>query len=45
MLGTDALAINGKTLPFVDTDTWSIGYSTKIAIKSLCLSISEDGLF
>jgi hypothetical protein len=45
MLGTDALAINGKALPFVDTDTWSIGYSTKIADK-ITLSINRvDGLF
>jgi hypothetical protein len=42
MLGTDALAI--KALPFVDTDTWSIGYSTKIADK-ITLSINRvDGL-
>jgi hypothetical protein len=34
------LAINGKTLPFVDTDTWSIGYSTKIADK-ITLSINH----
>lgn len=45
MLGTDALAINGKALPFVDTDTFSIGYSTKIA-DQITISINRvDGLF
>jgi hypothetical protein len=45
MLGSDALAINGKALPFVDTDTFSIGYSTKIA-DNITISINRvDGLF
>jgi hypothetical protein len=30
-----------ETLPFVDTDTWSIGYSTKIADK-ITLSINQQ---
>ena len=45
MLGADALSINGKALPFVDTDTFSIGYSTKIA-DNITISINRvDGLF
>jgi hypothetical protein len=43
MLGTDALAINGKALPFVDR-YWSIGYSTKIADK-ITLSINQTDFF
>ncbi|SHF89242.1 hypothetical protein SAMN05443549_101722 [Flavobacterium fluvii] len=45
MLGTDTMAIQGRALPFSDSDSVPIGYFTKVA-DNVTLSIDHvDGLF
>src|SRR5699024_7498930 len=45
MLGIDTMAIQGRALPFSDSDTVPIGYFTKTA-DNVTLSIDHvDGLF
>ena len=45
MVGTDHLAIQGKSLPFTETDVMSIGYSTTLN-GELSINLDDlDGLF
>ncbi|WP_165698032.1 T9SS sorting signal type C domain-containing protein [Flavobacterium nackdongense] len=45
MLGTDTMAIQGRALPFSNSDTVPIGYYTKIADNVTIAINSVDGLF
>lgn len=44
-MGTDKLAIQGRSLPFVDTDTVSLGYTVNVAGKTTISLDHVDGLF